>query len=464
MEGEESEFPVLQTISNRSNNNDDYDEDIIRAYHCCESNMCNDITHVAAAAPAAQAALAAIFQQIMAPLTANITDRSSTNSKVVADATGTATNSLDNASPISSTPLLVDSSDGVFGGTFVTVSSMTTFTMNDNLNTTKNVTEPDVSTENVSFIKYVNNYTTGVQTPDMQVSFNYSVTDDNNESRTESILENNSTFDNVTTSTVAAALNDSDIADTITTATKSSVLNSSNVDVLPTVSTIMQDSVNYSTPADVVLSMQPFAVVKPTVDFVPTNAAVVNVETTPKSVSDNSAANVVPVMLKEFGNDSATNADIVVTSSYDSAKTSTTTTNVTVVPVVNATNADNIMHLENTSNATNTGNETSTANMTTNNQYITSNGSATLPTAIEFENYTRVENITANQTDSADVVGPAAATTVSTMQTVSAEPMQPAVPAEPITVVKSPEYNELDTNKKSHVINKRHDKEIGKCM
>lgn len=459
MEGEESEFPVLQTVSNHSNNNDDYEDDIIRAYHCCESNMCNDITHVAAAAPAAQAALAAIFQQIMAPLTANITDKSSTNSKVLTDAAKTATDSLDNASPISSTPLFIENTDGVFGGTFVTVSSMPTVTTDDNLNTTKNVMESGVSTENVSYIKYVNNYTTDVQTPDMQVSSNYSVTDGNNVSTTEPALVNNSTFNNVTTSPVAATLNDSDIANTTMNVTKSSVLNSSNVDVLPTVLTIVQD---YSTPAGVVSSMQPFAVVKPTVDFVPTNVAVVNVETTLKPVSDNSAANVVPVLLKEIGNESATDLDAVVTSSYDSLKTSTT--NVTAVPVVNATNGDNVMHLEYTGNATNTGNETSAVNMTTNNQYITSNGSVIPPTVMGFENYTKTENATANQTDSATVVELAAATTVSTMQTVSAEPMQPAVPAEPITVVKSPEYNVLDTNKKSHVINKRHDKKLGKCM
>lgn len=455
MEGEESEFPVLQTISNRSNN-DDYDEDIIRAYHCCESNMCNDITHVAAAAPAAQAALAAIFQQIMAPLNANTTDKSSTGSKVVVNATGTTTNSLDNTSPISSTPLLVENTDGVFGGTFVTVSSMTTVTTDDNLNTTKNVMEPGASTENASYIKYVNNYTTGVQTPDMQVSSNYSVIDDNDVSRVETVFVDNSTFDNVTTSTVASALNDSDIANTMTTVTKSSVLNSSNVDVLPTVSTIMQDFNNDSTPANVVSSMEPFAVVKPTVDFVPTNAAVVGVQTTPKPVSDHSAANVIPVILKEMGNDSVTDAGTVVTSSYDSPKTSTTN-----IPVVNATNGSNVMHLVYTWNATNTGNETLTVNMTINNQYTTSNSSVIPPTVIGFEKYTKTENATTNQTDSADVVGLAATTT---MQAVSAEPMQPAVPAESITAVKSPKYNELDTNKKSHVINKRHDKEIGKCM
>lgn len=461
MEGEESEFPVLQSLSNHSNNNDyddnDDEEDIIRAYHCCESNMCNDITHVAAAAPAAQAALAAIFQQIMAPLTANTTDTSLNDTKVVADSTGTVTNYLDNASPISSTPLLVENTDRVFRHTFVTVNSMTTVIMDDNQNTTKNVVEPGVSTENVLFMKYVN-YTTGVS------DMHYSVTDGNNVSSTETSLIKNSTFGNVTTSTVSAALNNSDIANAVTTVTESSVLNSSNVDVLSTVSTIMQDFVNYSTPANVVPNTQPFAVVKPTSDFIPTNAAVVNVsmvnvETTPKSVSDNSAAIVVPVILKEIGNDSATD---VVTSSYDSLKTSTT--NVIAVPVVSAIYSDNVTHLEYTGNATNTGNETAAVNMTINNEYKTSNGSATPATVVGFENYTRIENATANQTDSADVIGLAAATTVSAMPTNSTETMQSIISAEPITVVKSPEYNGLDANKKSHVISKRHDKAIGKSV
>lgn len=63
MESDDSEFPALQ--ASKKSADDKYND--ITAYHCCESNMCNDLTHVAAAEPEDEATLAAVFQHTIAP-------------------------------------------------------------------------------------------------------------------------------------------------------------------------------------------------------------------------------------------------------------------------------------------------------------------------------------------------------------------------------------------------------------
>lgn len=60
MERDESEFPFIQTgTSNQSIDN------VMSAYHCCEEDMCNDRSHVAASATNAEASLIAAFENSM---------------------------------------------------------------------------------------------------------------------------------------------------------------------------------------------------------------------------------------------------------------------------------------------------------------------------------------------------------------------------------------------------------------
>lgn len=60
MEREESEFPLIQKgKSSQSIDN------VMSAYHCCEEDMCNDRSHVAASATNAEASLIAAFENSM---------------------------------------------------------------------------------------------------------------------------------------------------------------------------------------------------------------------------------------------------------------------------------------------------------------------------------------------------------------------------------------------------------------
>lgn len=60
MEREESEFPFIQKESSSQSI-----DNVMSAYHCCEEDMCNDRSHVAASATNAEASLIAAFKNSM---------------------------------------------------------------------------------------------------------------------------------------------------------------------------------------------------------------------------------------------------------------------------------------------------------------------------------------------------------------------------------------------------------------
>jgi len=60
MEAEDSEIPVLKHATDQN--------DVVRAYHCCQEDMCNDQGHAAASARTVQEALATVIKSSMSQL------------------------------------------------------------------------------------------------------------------------------------------------------------------------------------------------------------------------------------------------------------------------------------------------------------------------------------------------------------------------------------------------------------